>query len=297
MKAKELIYKKTFKSYAKKEEYGIELELKKGLNGEMMFSFGVETHTIARNGRRVWSSWSHDEDLVEKYINGSSVVTKLHCCDLHGAPSHPVANGMYFVNTDKETAFRYLRLKDEQEYSRLKLAAKTKDKNYFSYMLEKTGITKRWRDEADEAIRFLEKLTGYEFESTKGLSYYMKSLSFDEEQEVERKIAEGLYTEEAIEEAHRKEVLEAKLKKIEKIKEKAEREERLIRKELEIKLYFAENDIDGDEPIYYRHTNEVAFNWCRSSRKPWTQEMFDAFMARTDKPEGVKYVLNPIETK
>src|SRR5690606_30812356 len=103
------------------------------------------------------------------------------------------------------------------EFEELK---KSKDQNYYGFLLQAMEVPKRWNKEAKKAIKYLEELTGDEFINDSKKSQ-LDQISEDKIEEIKTKIKEGFYTEEAIEERENIKIKEAKEGQIEKIKSDA----------------------------------------------------------------------------
>lgn len=154
----------------------------------------------------------------------------------------------------KEKFCKYYRV-TESEYNSL---SEAKTKTQFAIIFVNLGIPERWEQEAQEAIKHLERLTGKQFViDSKKVQLIMPS---DEEiKEEERKIKEGYYTPEAIAERNIQKGQEILQKKINSVNEKIES------CKLEIKVLKAVFKAGGAEAlnncIYYGHTQKLAFNW------------------------------------
>jgi len=97
---------------------------------------------------------------IAKNFPEYTIFYKLHLSDYKGIPMYAVENGYYHLkNSPMQVVLDYLRV-DEDEYKTL---YKCYDKLNFCITLGGLGIVKRWENEANEAIKLLEKLTGDEF--------------------------------------------------------------------------------------------------------------------------------------
>ena len=128
--------------------------------------FGV-THKLfikGKNGKNIIEEiGASNEDFIKEYFPNYMDFYKLHMCNRLGQPLYPIENGMYHLSkSSAETAIDYLRI-TKDEYFELVKAEKYKSKEYFAYMLYKLGIVDRWKEEAAEAIKRLEELTGTKF--------------------------------------------------------------------------------------------------------------------------------------
>lgn len=148
------------------------------------------------------------EDILEHFPDFAQFVS-LHLCDVYGAPMYAIENGFYHLqNSSAEIAKNYLRI-TEREYKEL---TKAKDRFYFTLLLLQMRIPKRWKEEADKAIKKLEVLTGREFinDSTKSQLW---EISEEKKQEISEKVKSGYYSEEAIKEREITKKEEGKRKK------------------------------------------------------------------------------------
>ena len=95
------------------------------------------------------------------------IFAKLHLSDPAGQPMHALSNGLYYIEEGKdETAIQHFRV-TPADYKILKEATANlndlqtsrdhKIMNLSSYLIS-SGITRRWRDEADKARELFENL-------------------------------------------------------------------------------------------------------------------------------------------
>ena len=109
-------------------------------------------------------------DAILKHFPEYKIFIKLHLCDHKGIPMHPTANGFYFltngfnntpVNSEnfKSEFCEYYRITAKQ-FDELKTA---KNKTQYALKFENLNILAQWEEEANEAIKILENLTGTQF--------------------------------------------------------------------------------------------------------------------------------------
>ena len=231
-----------------------------------------------------------DHKLIGKYFPELKKFFPLHLCTHEGLPMYPVENGIYHINkSGLEVAKNYLRISDS-EY--LKLAKSTEDKIYFAYQLITLGIVDRWKKEADEFIAYLEEKCGYEWENpyTPDTERFRLTLSEEAKKVVEKRIASGYYSDEAIEtraEETRKAAFQAQ---IDKVNERYNEETKKARVERDVALCILYCGISTNNYIYYNHNNTLVFNWL-SHGDTLSREEFDRFVAEADYsllPDGIK---------
>lgn len=135
---------------------------------------GHDDFSITANG---WSKYNKSseqdcggclhEDIL-KLKPELKIFVDLHLSDYNGAPMYTVENDYYWLHKDKQRAIEYLRI-TEVEYN---LLYNAKDKIEYSNLLHSLGIVKRWKSEADYAIKTLEKMTGEKYINTSVKSHF-----------------------------------------------------------------------------------------------------------------------------
>ena len=262
-------------------------------NGHYDFSITGDVYRQAGNGRWVEDRCGCIHEDIERLFPQLKKFIPLHLCNYLGHPTYPEANGQYFIREKgKEVAMEQLRI-TEKEYDILSLAADDEECPYFKYLLFTLGIVDRWKQEADEFIKFLEEKTGntwvnpYKPEEERNIM----RLTEDERNEIKKKIDEGYYSVEA-QKARRKARYKAAQEAIRnRIIERYEETERKAREERDIKLYIFDSGMPIDNVIYYDHTKQVVFNWM--DHYPMvSQEQFVDFVNKVDYsklPEGVTF--------
>ena len=233
----------------------------------------------------------HNE--ISKHMPQFKQFINLHLCDYSGAPMHPSANGFYhikqgFNNTEagteetKKEYCEYYRVTPSQ-YDKL---YKSENEIEFSILLDQLGILKSWNEEAKEAIKELEKLTGNIFVNDSKRSHHTPPTA-EQISDFKAKQKNGYYTDE-----NKKIRAKAKLKadnekKIEKLKAEAQKKIDNAKNELNTMLLINKKGLSLDNVIYYSHTNTISFNW-KSYETKITEEQFNKFIKSITKSEYKK---------
>jgi hypothetical protein len=176
---------------------------------------------------------------------------------------HCISNGFYFLkngfnskSTNEEFIneyCQYYRLSRDQ-FNTISVA---ESQTHFAILLVECGALKQWENEANEAIKKLEELTGDEFliDSIKTQYEAPKKEDIDAEKD---KITNGYYSNE--QKTKREE--EKKQKEFDKINEEEQKAINKIKLEYQIKrLLLSANKQAFDNYIFYSHSNEIKFNW------------------------------------
>lgn len=218
-----------------------------------------------------------------------SIFNTLHLCDCKGRPMYAAENGRYhFTNTSFEVGRDYLRLTTEEAKE---LIPYTSDGETFRYKLESLGVLERWENEANKAIKLLEKLTGDEFVND-SKRYHYTPLSDDEKTNFEQREKAGVFTAEKMAEkkqnainATNEKLAAEELAKVDKMRNFANAKEKAIYAILAAGLPL-------QNCIFYDHSQSCKFNW-----KSWEvlvpDDVFNAFV-ENNKIDGFKF---EIETK
>ena len=237
-------------------------------NGHQDFSITATIWEIgkSRTDRNMISGGCcHDEIL--KIRPDLKIFVDLHLCDFNGAPMYTEANGFYhltigFNNTKpqdenfKSEFCEYYRILAEQ----FDVLVTSEDKEIFCYHLENLGIIEQWKQQAHQAIKLLEKLTGKEFVNDSKKSQY-EPLTTEKKAEILNRIKAGYYKPEQIQ-ARKNEKLAEQIAKIKSdlAKDKDEAIKNALA-EYNVKMAVLEAGIDLNNFIYYKHSNEAVFNW------------------------------------
>lgn len=198
----------------------------------------------------------------------------LHLADSDGVPMYAIANGFYHLkNSSAKVAREYIRA-TQSEFEQI---ATSEDESVFQYWVEKLGILKRWKSEANQAIALLEEWTGLKFKDESTRKAYKKLNG--KAKEIEARMNKGYYSPESIkarvdEKEHKKQ-----LKIVADLREKRAKAINKIDREFTVKMAVHNAGLPLDNFIFYDHTNEGAFNWMDFDfRSKITQAQLDAFL-------------------
>ncbi len=294
MKTKDLNYKESKNYVENGVNYRIDAKIQLAdecKNGVCHWSVTADIYEMRKNRRSVWLSGGCCHSDILKHFPGFSKFVALHLCDCYGAPLYAVENGFYLIGKEsKEKVMDYLRV-TEEEYNALRGAS---DKAYFKYILYTMGIVNRWNKESREAVKELEALTGNEWENPYEYDKERKHItSFTDEEaaEMNKKIDNGYYTPEAIQERKEEAARKAYEAKRSEIIAECEKKVSKLEEEKTVKLYILDYGLPVDNVIYYEHKKEVVFNWLDYKEKI-SQEDFIDFLNSVDYsklPEGITF--------
>ena len=168
------------------------------------------------------------------------------------------------------------------------------DKQYFKYLLYMMGIVNRWNEEAKEAVKELESLTGNEWENPYEYDKERKHITaFTDEEaaEMNERIDTGYYTLEAMKARKEEAKRRAYEKKRAEIIADCEKELSKLEEEKTVKLYILDSGLSVDNVIYYNDRKEVVFNWLEYKDKI-SQDVFIDFLNNVDYsklPKGITF--------
>lgn len=207
---------------------------------------------------------------------------KLHLCDYDGVPTmHAIENMRYHM----ENGFNSTKVNDENfvseycDYYRITKAefdtlfAAKMDKLYFQYVFEILPIRARWKEEARDAIKQLEALTGETFVNTSTRSNF-PPLTDENRALILERIESGYYKSEALAEREVQAKQDAKEKFFSdldiRLKSVIDNETKEVRLKKELYLLGGERFVDN--VIYYKHNNTLQCNWRTHSSDTLTVE-------------------------
>lgn len=256
-------------------------------NGHADFSMTGEIYNGYKSDARMISGGCCHEEILAEFPE-FKMFADLHLSDCQGTPMYAVENGYFFFKRGEYDKVRnLLRLTDEELSF---LVGNVSDKEHFAYQLHTLGLPKRWKSEADEAIKKLEELVEYEYEDT---STKLRGLGLTEEKiaDIERKESEGYYTTDAIAKRRVDEFERKKEQEIAKLVADFNKVTEKARVEMNVKIYILNYGLPIDNFIYYNHRNVGVFNWLNYMDKI-TQEQFVDFYDNLDRsklPEGIDF--------
>eukprot|EP00918_Siedleckia_nematoides_P098118 GHVU01214820.1.p1 GENE.GHVU01214820.1~~GHVU01214820.1.p1 ORF type:complete len:309 (+),score=46.21 GHVU01214820.1:707-1633(+) len=261
------------------------------------FAITGDIYEVGKRSDRANISGGCIHEDIEKHFPEFKNFIALHLADCNGIPMYAVENGFYHLQngfnstkvtdkTFKAEFCKYYRI-EEKHFNKINI----NDKMYFSFMLIKLGIADRWKEQAKEAIKQLEELTGNKFKSDKEQEYKIK-VTKEDIKEIEERAKNGYYTHQEEGKREAKKAENAKEKLVIELKETAKKEIEEINKELEIKLFILNANLSIDNFIFYNHKNEGVFNWNASTyNRAVTVEEFEQLMKTKNKPKGVTFKL------
>lgn len=246
------------------EDFAITYELYEG---------HISDRTMVGGGRADYTDDKYVRAAIRTF--GLEPVERVHLCDMNGLPMHPLANALYWAKERQfETFKNYLRLTDDEA----KVAYYIDSELGLYTWLSDKGIFRRWKREADEAIKAIIGDRDFEFESTarkpQGHLYFSNGVeptagAIQSELDL---IREGYYAPEKSEQRLRD-------RKVYELQKTFARDEEYWQKKIdemerdravkrEIMRVLVEHFDEFERPfevygnvIFYTHKNELAFNW------------------------------------
>ncbi len=265
-------------------------------NGHQDFAITADIYEKRGNGQYYHNSCGCLHDEIVKYFPQFKIFVDLHLSDYKGAPMYAVENGFYWIKEYKsgkktaDTPKEYLRITDEE----LSVLSMCEDKYVFWFKLYELGIVKRWEDEAQKAIEYLENITDKKF-LVDSVKSQIAPMPDETRLMIEERIANNYYSLEKIQERENATKEEQKQKRITDLKEKAAKDIKKVEDSLSVHLHIIELGLPDDNLIYYNHTNKAVFNWQDNSYcSKISQEEFVDFMNKVDYsklPEGISFEL------
>lgn len=237
----------------------------------------------------------HDEILKAK--PELKLFIDLHLADSKGVPMYAIENGYYHLkNEDKTPEERlaivkdYLRLSDEE----LATIATAEDKLHFTYLIHSLKLPAKWKAQADEAIKQLEKWTGKTYADSSQKSNWQDPKP-EELATVESRVNTGYYAEDKKQQREQERQEAAKAKILAGLKEDRDKAITKANNKYNVQLAVINAGMPLKNFIYYDHCNEGAFNWNTSSyNREVTADEFEQFLKVVDYknlPEGITFKL------
>ena len=162
-------------------------------NGVEHFSITYDMYEKGRNGHWYERGGGCGSDLY-KIFEDLDIICKLHLSLFNGVPFYAVENGKYHIeHGDMDKAKRLLRVTDEE----LEVLRYINNSIDFKCALIDMGVAKRWKEEADECIKWLSG-SDEPFISKGGDKYDFKVSSVEMESYLNKK-KNGVYSKEKYE--------------------------------------------------------------------------------------------------
>lgn len=203
----------------------------------------------------------------------------LHLCDKDGIPMYASANGYYHITvgfdntTDQKEKFcEYYRVTPLQ----YEILRQTSSADEYGFTLVKLGIVDRWKIEAKEAIKELERLTGDTFIDDSKKSQL--GLTPERLTELEKLDKEGYFSPENIAQRKAEQLAKLKADKIAEIVAEYNKATEIAEKQKAIQMFVVEN-ILTDNVIFheYRGGITVNFNWKTYEKQVSEADILKAF--------------------
>jgi len=219
-------------------------------NGHEDFSITGETRV---KGKIETCGCIHEE--IAKYFPELKKFISLHLCNYDGTPMYAIANGFYFL---KEGMFATLQETFRCTEDEIEILKKAADETYFKYLINELHLPVRWKNEADEAVKFLEEQTDQKFES-KATRKYPIELDAAELKEF-KTLLNTYYSPKSIADRLKKDKEDKRKKAIKEIQKTFENKLIELKKDKALNLLIIKNNLP-ENLIYYSHDNSIKFNW------------------------------------
>lgn len=242
----------------------------------------------AKNDRNMIHAGACGDTIAELFPK-YAIFNRLHLCDYKGIPMYCTSNGFYhlrkgFNSQATGEAFiaeycKYYRVTREQFLELNKAETET----HFTLLLERLGVFQQWENEANEAIKLLEEMTGEKFVNESKRTNYHRPTDEQIAQE-EARHKSGYYSDSEKQKR-------ADQKRAEKLAEMDASEIKEIEKiQLEYKVKRAMFDAGEkafNEYIFYSHKNEVCFNWRTYGGQKMMPEEIQQVREKVVLPDGI----------
>lgn len=266
-----------------------------GHNGVCTFSITGDAvcvkgkREVCKKGDLIFGGSCHEE--IARYFPELIPFTPLHLCDEFGQPFHPVDNFIYHINqrTSKRKLCDWYRVTEED----LEVLEKfTDEKMFFQYQLFQLGIIDRWKQEAEQAIEWLEEKTGEKFKHTENPQHTLVIGEWYDQ--VERCVEEGYFTPEFMQAFRGTKHQLWVEKKTQEIKAQHERDIEFANRKKELALWCVNNVptenysfngyriVGREQPTY-----ELRINSCKWD-KQMIKEEYQAFIENKEVPKDLK---------
>jgi hypothetical protein len=293
-------------------------------NGHQDFAITADIYKAGRRSDRAFLAGGCCHDEILKVFPEFKIFVNLHLCDASGVPMYAVENGFYHLregfNKTKTTDSNFK--KEFCEYYRMKLAQfdiinESENKLEYAILLKELGILEQWGEEAKEAIKILEALTGNEFVNDSEKSQYNAPKAEDVQNFTKQK-ENGYYSLENKRKRAAEKRAADKAAKIQKIKDDCAKDAAKHEEERNVKLWLvsyierlnkkARNrkkgfnlDFSFKNYIYYNHSKTLNFDWLsyeekmgKANFKLFCDNLKESDFSRL--PDNIKFSLEKGET-
>lgn len=293
-------------------------------NGHQDFAITATIYKAGKRGDRnmIGGGCCH-EDILKAFPE-FKIFVNLHLCDASGIPMCAVENGFYHLregfNNTKPTDSEFK--KEFCEYYRMTPAQfdainTSVNKLEYAILLKEMGILEQWAEDANEAIKTLETLTGDEFINDSERSQYNVPKAEDVQNFTKQREA-GFYSLENKRKRAAEKRTADKAAKVQAIKEDCAKDVAKYEEERDVKLWLISHierlnkkatnrakgfnlDFSFKNYIYYNHTQTLNFDWL-SYEKGMGKDNFKLFCDSLKEsdfnklPQNIKFSLDKGET-
>lgn len=225
-------------------------------------------------------------DTIAELFPEYEIFNRLHLCDY---PVRCTANGFYhlrkgFNSQSTGEAFiaeycKYYRVTREQFLE----LNKSENETHFAILLERLGVFQQWENEANEAIKLLEEMTGEKFVNTSTRTNYRRPTDEQIAQE-EARHESGYYSDSE----KQKRADQKRAEKLALLNEQEEKEVNEIRLKYKVKrAMFDAGEKAFNEYIFYPSKNEVCFNWRTYGGQKMSPEEIKQVREKVVLPNGI----------
>jgi len=253
-------------------------------NGHQDFAITADIYKAGKRGDRNMISSGCCHDYILKAFPEFKIFVNLHLADAKGVPMYAIENGFYHLrngfnntkptdNNFKSEFCNYYRM-TPQQFDAINLS---EHELAYAINLKELGILEQWNEEAADAIKTLEALTGDEFVNDSERSQYNTPKAEDIQNYHQQREA-GYYSIENIRKRADEKRAADKAAKIQKIKADCAKNVAKHEEEKRVKLWLiayierlskkATNrkkgfnlDFTFENFIYYNHTKTLNFDW------------------------------------
>ena len=222
-------------------------------------------------------------DYIAKEFPDLAIFDRLHLCDYAGAPMYAVANGFCHIKRMNVEQFSdYFRCTPVER----DMLCAAENEEQFSILLYLSDIPTRWEQEAGEAIKILEGMTGEKWVND-SIKRHFTAPTPEQLADFEVKQKSGYFSDE--QRAQRELDKQRAHYKAEREKVVAEYDGKIKQAEVErdVKIAVLDAGLSLKNFIFYNHTNTGVFNW-RDYDEKITAEQFAKFVAGVN-IDGVKF--------